>query len=744
MSTTALFRVLITLLLTTLATAASAQSFQVVQAFALTPQTPSGKLLEVADGLFYGVSRAGGEFSKGTVFILYRRADSTWSTVTIHSFNGTDGASPWAGLIRGRDGYFYGATLFGGAGDYGTIFRMTWFGALTTLHSFSGADGAYPRAPLVQAANGAFYGTTSSGGAHANPGTVFKLTSNGNFTLLHSFDGTDGYDPNGLVEAADGDFYGTTAVGGIPDNAGTAFKITAAGVVTVLHEFRSDLVAQHPRSLVQGSDGDFYGTTSSPACCSSSNAGSVFKMTRDGTVTFLHEFAGSPDGANPETGLVEAPDHNFYGTTSGGTDSVVFGTAYRIDSAGNFATVSQFGGSLGGTPSALTLTRNGLLVGTTQLGGVPMPTGPTGGFGTAFSMTTSGPATLLYSFSGLSPVQPMGALVEVSGALYGTSCRGGIYDHGTIFKLNAGGVTTLHSFTGPDDGTCPVSGLLPGPDGSLYGTAFFGGASGAGGSIFKVTQDGGLTILHTFSVPPADDAGMRPWGGLAWGTDGNLYGTTSDIWFGFVGTVFRITTAGTLTTLYQFNPAVDGTLPLGSLVLATDGSFYGTTARGPDSSSGGTIFRLAPDGGFLSLRSFTQERAAPFAGLIQAHDGNLYGTAKSGGTLGGGVLFKSTLSGTVSILHEFGSADGSAPYAPLLEAHNGGLYGTTSAGGGDADSGTVFKVESDGRVTTVHTFAGPDGATPIAGLFQASDGALYGTTASGGPGHGGVVFRIVP
>ena len=336
----------------------------------------------------------------------------------------------------------------------------------------------------------------------------------------------------------------------------------------------------------------------------------------------------------------------------------------------------------------------------------------------------------------------MGTLVEVSGALYGTSCRGGIYDRGTIFKLNAGAVTTLHSFTGLDDGACPVSGLLPGPDGNLYGTAFVGGASGQGGSVFRVTQDGELTVLHTFSAPP--DAGMRPWAGLAWGADGNLYGTTSDIWFGFVGTVFRITTAGTLTTLYQFNPAVDGTLPLGSLVLAADGSFYGTTARRPDSSSGGTLFRLMPDGTFLSLHSFTQERAAPFAGLIQAHDGNLYGTAKMGGTFGSGVLFKSTLSGTVSILHEFGSADGSAPYAPLLEAHDGVLYGTTSAGGGDADSGTVFKVASDGHVTTVHTFVGPDGATPVAGLFQAGDGALYGTTTRGGPGKGGVVFRIVP
>jgi uncharacterized repeat protein (TIGR03803 family) len=719
-----------------LAATASAESFQIVQAFSPTPQTPSGRLLEVADGLFYGVSRAGGEFSKGTVFVLYRRADRSWSTVTIHSFNGTDGASPWAGLIRGSDGYFYGTTLVGGARDYGTIFRMTWFGALTTLHSFSGADGALPRAPLLQARNGAFYGTTDSGGANSNPGTIFKFTSNGNFTVLHSFTGIDGYSPNGLFQAADGDFYGTTSIGGTPYHSGTAFKMTDAGVVTVLHDFRPDLDdGQHPSAIVQGADGDFYGTTSNSSNSVPGNRGTVFRMTRDGAVTLLHTFvAGSVDGAAPETGLVEAPDHSFYGTTTT--------TAYRITSAGDFATLSQFGGSLGMTPSELTPTRSGFLVGTTQLGGVPMTAGPTGGFGTAFSMTTSGPATLLYSFSGLSPVQPMGTLVEVSGALYGTSCRGGIYDRGTIFKLNAGAVTTLHSFTGLDDGTCPVSGLLPGPDGNLYGTAFFGGPSGQGGSVFKVTQDGELTVLHTFSAPP--DAGMRPWGGLAWGADGNLYGTTSDIWFGFVGTVFRITTAGTLTTLYQFNPAVDGTLPLGSLVLATDGSFYGTTARRPDSSSGGTLFRLMPDGTFLSLHSFTQERAAPFAGLIQAHDGNLYGTARMGGTFGSGVLFKSTLSGTVSILHEFGSADGSAPYAPLLEAHDGVLYGTTSAGGGDADSGTVFKVASDGHVTTVHTFAGPDGATPVAGLFQASDGALYGTTTRGGPGKGGVVFRIVP
>ena len=305
-------------------------------------------------------------------------------------------------------------TLFGGAGtcDCGTIFRMTWFGALTTLHSFSGADGALPRAPLLQARNGAFYGTTDSGGANSNPGTVFKFTSNGNFTVLHSFTGIDGYSPNGLFQAADGDFYGTTSIGGTPYHSGTAFKMTDAGVVTVLHDFRPDLSdGQHPSAIVQGSDGDFYGTTSSSSNGVPGNRGTVFKMTRDGAVTFLHTFvAGSVDGAAPETGLVEAPDHSFYGTTTT--------TAYRITSSGNFATISQFGGSLGMTPSELTLTRNGFLAGTTQLGGVPMTAGPAGGFGAAFSMPTSGPATLLYSFSGLSPVQPMGALVEVAGALY--------------------------------------------------------------------------------------------------------------------------------------------------------------------------------------------------------------------------------------------------------------------------------------------------------------------------------------
>ena len=219
---------------------------------------PDGGLVQATDGNFYGTTSRGGVSSNcpgpyvsgcGTVF----KITPSGTLTTVYSFNYTDGSEPWAGLVQGTDGSFYGTTEWGGTYGHGTVFKITPDGTLTTLHSFNYADGSSPLGALVQATDGNFYGTTEEGGA-AGPGTVFRITPSGALTTLRSFDGSDGEYPNGLVQASDGNFYGTTGGGGAncsPYGCGTVFKITLSGTLTTLYSFCAKMAVLTANSLVQ-------------------------------------------------------------------------------------------------------------------------------------------------------------------------------------------------------------------------------------------------------------------------------------------------------------------------------------------------------------------------------------------------------------------------------------------------------------------------------------------------------------
>src|SRR5207248_630504 len=176
---------------------------------------PFAGLVQGSDGNFYGTTASGGAFFQGTVF----RMTASGAITVLHSFNSffSEGGVPFAGLVQGSDGNFYGTTAFGGAHFKGTVFKIDVTGSLTTLHSFSGSpnDGANPIAGLVQGSDGNFYGTTAFGGAHVK-GTVFNIDATGSLTTLHSFSGSPGEGAvpfAGLVQGSDGNFYSTTAVG---------------------------------------------------------------------------------------------------------------------------------------------------------------------------------------------------------------------------------------------------------------------------------------------------------------------------------------------------------------------------------------------------------------------------------------------------------------------------------------------------------------------------------------------------
>ena len=316
-------------------------------------KTPEGAVIQAPDGKLYGTTLYGGAYQEGTVF----KISAAGALTTLYSFcaqtNCTDGANPNGGLVVGNDGSLYGTT-FGGGYSYnedGTIFKITTEGQLTTLYRFSlsGVDGYYPINPLVQATDGDFYGTTSEGGAYSE-GTVFKIAAGGALTTLHSFDAADGQNSYGaLVQGIDGNFYGTTFYGGSSvcnDGCGTVFKMTPSGVITTIDPFDSKVVSHPQTGLIQATDGNFYGTTAD---------GNLFEISPNGSFTVLGVTNGMIFGA----GLVQATSGTFYGVTYTGGDSgcgsnTTCGTVFSLNTGlGRFIRLQQDLGKIGQTSGIL-------------------------------------------------------------------------------------------------------------------------------------------------------------------------------------------------------------------------------------------------------------------------------------------------------------------------------------------------------------------------------------------------------
>jgi uncharacterized repeat protein (TIGR03803 family) len=331
----------------------------------------------------------------------------------------------------------------------------------------------------------------------------------------------------------------------------------------------------------------------------------------------------------------------------------------------------------------------------------------------------------------------------------------------TATALPAQTFTSLHNFDGTD-GYFPYAGLVQATTGNLYGTTSLGAANGSG-SVFKITPGGTLTTVYNFCSQNGCPDGSQPNAGLIQATNGDLYGTTLGGGNNGYGTVFKITPSGTLTTVYRFcalSDCADGYNPQAGLVQATNGDFYGTTLEG-GAHGYGTIFQIKPTGALTTLHSFDNgDGAYPSAGagLMQASNGNLYGTTSYFGTNGGGTVFEITPSGTLTTLYSFCKVvnglgyctDGERPLGGLVQTSNGDFYGTTETGGAN-DYGTVFKLTPAGVLTTLYNFCSVvvnsecmDGASPVAGLTQATNGNFYGTTAGAGALEEGTIFEITP
>jgi uncharacterized repeat protein (TIGR03803 family) len=372
------------------------------------------------------------------------------------------------------------------------------------------------------------------------------------FTVLYSFQGTnDGSFPDApLIMDKVGNLYGTTFRGGTLNTCGgcgIVFKLDALGNETPLHTFTGVSDGTKPAAgLVMDAAGNLYGTASQGG---TAGLGTVFKIDPSGNETTIHAFTGAPsDGASPLANLIMDAASNLYGTTaSGGSGPCAFGcgVVFKIDPAGNETVVHNFNGFDGELPMAgLLMDSGGNLYGTTFNGGGGLVCGF--GCGVVFKLDPSGIETILYSFEGLSDGRnPFGSLImDAGGNLYGTTSAGGVSTGcsgcGTVFKIDTlGNESLLYTFAGGSDGANPEAGLIMDGAGNLYGTTSDNAIPGFLGTVFKLDSAGHKTVLHNFTGGVGD--GARPRAALIMDTAGNLYGTAEQGGAVNAGIVFRLT-----------------------------------------------------------------------------------------------------------------------------------------------------------------------------------------------------------
>jgi uncharacterized repeat protein (TIGR03803 family) len=341
--------------------------------------SPSGKLIQTADGTLHGTTTRGGAFAdNGTVFSI----SSNLVFQSVSSLDGVNGAHPLAGLAQGLDGCLYTATYAGGNNNSGAILRADSGGNLSLLHSFNGAEAGGPDSDLLPWPDGSFYGTTYAGGA-SSQGTVFNIATNGQLTEVFSFDIAHGAIPmGGLVSGPDGCLYGAANSGGA-FNSGAVYKITTNGAPSVIHSFNSSDGANPSGGVLFGQDGCIYGTTKQGG---SQNMGAVYRLSTNGAFTNLVMFNGA-NGAYPVDALIQSPKGVIYGTTQYG-GAYGDGTVFQLDANGNLSTILSFAGTNGSVPQAsLLLGTDGNLYGVTAYGGSGYSGSANTGNGTVFSLT---------------------------------------------------------------------------------------------------------------------------------------------------------------------------------------------------------------------------------------------------------------------------------------------------------------------------------------------------------------------
>jgi probable HAF family extracellular repeat protein/uncharacterized repeat protein (TIGR03803 family) len=692
--------------------------------------------------------------------VLVVAVQATAQTVTVsvmHRF-----AKPYtsAGELLPVDDGYLGIFANGGPSDCGAVFKLTPDGAggyaLSILHDFDCTDGAHPVGALLSASDGNVYGVTN-GQSGSVRGTVFRVSRAGVVTTVHAFEFGEGYGPTGLVEGLDSALYGINSnPGATSANTdgyyGTVFRVALSGDTTVLHTFTPPTEAQPQGKLSAAANGSLYGVMSYGG---SGNPGGVFEIDSSGTFRVVHHFVAA-DGSGP-SGVIRANDGLLYGTMyRAGANNC--GAVYRVDPVtGALTNIYAFpwssssgcyngAGPTGGVIQA----RDGRLYGMTDgfYSGV---------YGNIYVVGLDGSFSLLHTFDSSSGGKPTGGLEEDRDGLFvGTTSLGGVAPNanGAALRVSASGqFEVLAGFQTADEGYWPLGGVTFGADGWLYGTTNIGGANG-GGTIFRLQENGPFETLRPLTS--ATD-GAQPYGHLTLASDGRLYGTTFSGGASQQGTLFSVTAGGAFSRVFsfpspQFSCSNVGGGPLGGVIEGADGNLYGAT------NVCVTVFRRDGAGAVSLVHSFPSgvvpaEGSYIYDSLAQGSDGRLYGAARDGGVGYGTVFAIDPTTGTLTVLHSFsGGSDGDKPYAGLVAAPDGSLYGSTTAGGcgaGIGGGGVIYRIDPAGPspFTVVHTFScdGAEGGEPFGKLLVGRDGKLYGTTRYGGASQGrGTIFRVSP
>jgi uncharacterized repeat protein (TIGR03803 family) len=454
----------------------------------------------------------------------------------------------------------------------------------------------------------------------------------------------------------------------------------------------------------------------------------LLNVTPSTAQTVTYSVLGATSSSNPVAPLIQAQDGRLYGTAENRNANT--GLAYSTSLGGtfNFGLYSFQGGTDGGLPEGpVVQAPNGTFYGAADFGGANS-SGVIYGIA-ATAGTGTGKETTTYPFAGASDgCQPQSSLIfDNAGNLYGTTPCGGANGRGVVFKYNPGSgvLTPLHAFCAQancPDGDAPQAGMVQGSDGNFYGTASGGNAS-ANGVIYRLSTSGTYTLLYTFCAAAGCADGAAPQGPLVENRDGNFYGATAQGGAFGHGTVFKVTPGGTLTTLYSFTGAADGSAPLGALVVGSDGTLYGATELG-GSDGFGTVYRITPTGAFTSLHSFTDSSADsnPNSGLVQASDGNFYGTTSGLIHDSEGAVYKMALSPAMAapVQLAFSPASGKAGTAATLNWKVLNAFSQTlqncyaSVQGSSAGAGTWSGQQAGAYSATTGLFSGSAQVTPTA------------------------------
>jgi len=641
---------------------------------------------------------------------------------------------------------FWGMGNSGGASNFGTIFKTDTAGTnLTVKYSFLCTEpGAQIYGDLVQAANGKYYGLTSFGQA-AGGGILFEYDpATSVYTDKMDFSGTaTGANPHGsLIRASNNLLYGLTTYGG-NNNMGVIFEYNpATNGYLKLFDFSGVADGSHPNgSLVQTSTGKLYGMTTSGGI---HNAGVVFEYDlSESTYTKRVDLDTLTSGAYPNGSLVQAKNGKLYGMTSiGGTNGL--GVLFEYDTAtAVYSRKLNFSGTADGANpmGSLMQSSTGKLYGMTSAGGL-------NNLGIIFSYDLAGSNLIdKLDFAGASNgSNPNGSLLEAAnGKLYGMTFNGGNTGNGIIFEYDTLSATLIDklNFTA-GNGANPSGSLLQGVNGKLYGATTFGGLN-RDGVLFEFDPQT-LTYINKIDMNGALNGGI-PAGALMLASNGLLYGTATTGGTGGIGVLFSFDTAtSTYTKLVDFNGTGNGFSPRGSLIQASNGKLYGLTTGG-GLHNAGVIFEYDPGTSiFVNRFDFdpVPDGLSPQGTLLQASNGKLYGMTYQGGSSNNGVLFEYDLNTSTfnNKINFDGPLLGANPQGALIQTSTGTLYGMT-ASGGSAGTGTVFKFSAaTGICTKLADLTGPNGSTPYGSLFEGANGKLYGLTSAGGTNLVGVIFEF--